>query len=148
MFKKINPLIYVLILLIASLLVHLYVPLQEIIPEPYNYIGALIALSGLGINYWAENTLRANETAVKSGKKPTKLITTGPYNSSRHPMYLGMTLSLLGIAVLLGSVTPLASPIVFFLISETVFIPWEEEILEKEFGDKYSKYRKNVRRWI
>jgi protein-S-isoprenylcysteine O-methyltransferase Ste14 len=63
-------------------------------------------------------------------------------------MYLGMTLTLLGLAILSGSVAALASPLVFALIMQVKFIPLEERALERVFGEQYAAYRARVRAWL
>ena len=63
-------------------------------------------------------------------------------------MYLGMTLILLGIAVLLGSASPFAVVPVIAVLFDRVFIVPEERMLEETFGDHFREYRGRVRRWI
>ena len=47
-------------------------------------------------------------------------------------MYLGMVLILIGIAVLMGSLTPYAVIPVFAVLMEVVFIRVEERMLEEK----------------
>jgi protein-S-isoprenylcysteine O-methyltransferase Ste14 len=63
-------------------------------------------------------------------------------------MYLGMVSILVGIAVALGSLVPFFVPILFVIVTEVMFIPFEEENLEQTFKEEYLDYRKKVRRWI
>ena len=53
-----------------------------------------------------------------------------------------------GIAIMLSDVTALLSPIIFFLVINSVVIPREEKNLTKNFGRDYERYKKEVRRWI
>ncbi len=63
-------------------------------------------------------------------------------------MYLGMALVLIGVAILLGSLSPfLVIPIFVWLITAR-FIKFEEKMLEDTFGLKYLDYARRVRRWI
>jgi protein-S-isoprenylcysteine O-methyltransferase Ste14 len=91
---------------------------------------------------------KQKKTTVKPYENPTELLTSGPFRISRHPMYLGMVAVLLGEAILLGSLITLIFPVLFIIISELLFIPFEEENLEKFFGKKYGEYKKKIRRWI
>ena len=59
-----------------------------------------------------------------------------------------MSVLLLGIAVLVGSLPVLLVPLVFFLTMNAVFIPMEEERLERLFGQEYLAYKHRVRRWL
>lgn len=79
---------------------------------------------------------------------PNFFVISGPFKLSRYPMYLGMMSILLGIAIFLGSLVTFAFPIIFIMIMEKIFIPLEEENLEKKFGNQYIDYKKRVRRWI
>jgi protein-S-isoprenylcysteine O-methyltransferase Ste14 len=63
-------------------------------------------------------------------------------------MYLGMTVILLGSAVLLGSISALIPPILFAVMMQFIYIPLEESNLKKTFGPEYLDYSKKVRRWL
>ena len=63
-------------------------------------------------------------------------------------MYLGMVSILLGIGIALGPVISLVVPILFMIVMEVMFIPFEEKNLEQAFGKEYLDYKKKVRRWI
>jgi protein-S-isoprenylcysteine O-methyltransferase Ste14 len=69
-----------------------------------------------------------------------KLITTGPYRLVRHPLYLGMILATIGLAVAFRSLWGM-------LITLALFIPaglWrarlEEEALARRFGAEWEDY--------
>ena len=81
-------------------------------------------------------------------KKDTALVTSGLYRFSRNPMYLGMVLVQLGIALFAQSIGGLLSvPLAVVLIDRFV-IAREERHLEKVFGADYDSFRKRVRRWL
>jgi protein-S-isoprenylcysteine O-methyltransferase Ste14 len=63
-------------------------------------------------------------------------------------MYLAMALTLIGVALLLGSLAPLIAPPIFIRLITTRFIQKEEAALERRFGDRYRDYKQRVRRWI
>ena len=63
-------------------------------------------------------------------------------------MYLGGVLFLTGLALLLQNVMAFISPVLFFLIMNFMFIPYEEQKMLKEHGDPYRLYKNKVRRWI
>jgi len=76
------------------------------------------------------------------------LVQDGPYRFSRHPMYLGMAVLLIGVWLLLGTLTPAVVVPAFVCIMELRFIRAEEASMEQTFGADYRDYRKKVRRWI
>ena len=63
-------------------------------------------------------------------------------------MYLGITIALMGIAIVVGSLPMLIAPVGFFAIINMVFIPYEERRLEQIFGEEYIDYKRQVRRWL
>jgi protein-S-isoprenylcysteine O-methyltransferase Ste14 len=63
-------------------------------------------------------------------------------------MYVGFVSWLLGLAILSGNLLAFIAPVAMFVTFERVFIPAEEESLEKTFGEKYKNYKKRVRKWL
>jgi len=146
--KKIMPPTYFIVLLFSSIGLHFLFPVMRLISLPYNYLGILIIIFGIILNLWTDSLFKKRQTTVKPHEMPNFFISSGPFRISRHPMYLGMTLILLGVAVFFGSLISFVFPIIFVMIMEKLFIPMEEKNLEKEFGDKYIAYKKRVRKWI
>lgn len=66
-------------------------------------IGALVALGGIAVGLWATAHLGAALTPSPNPRPGTRLVESGPYRWIRHPIYLGVCLSLVGAAVLFGS---------------------------------------------
>ena len=85
---------------------------------------------------------------IKSFDKPKVLVTDGPFRFSRHPMYLGFVSLLLGVAMLLGSLSAFVGPVAMFITLATLFIPFEERACQAVFGDLYTDYKRRVRRWL
>jgi protein-S-isoprenylcysteine O-methyltransferase Ste14 len=54
----------------------------------------------------------------------------------------------LGTATTLSSLSAFIAPIIFFVIVNTVIIPFEENRLQKNFGIEYERYKASVRRWL
>ena len=146
--KKIMPPTYFIVFLILSILLHFIFPIKKIIFVPYSYFGWLFILIGTILNIWADFVFKKSKTTVKPYEIPTSFQTIGPFCISRHPMYLGMMLVLLGVGIIHGTLVSFIFPIIFIIIMEKLFIPIEEKNLEKKFGNKYTNYKKRVGRWI
>jgi protein-S-isoprenylcysteine O-methyltransferase Ste14 len=146
--KKILPPTYVLIAIVIMAVLHLLFPVMVIISLPWNVIGLLPLLLGIGINLMADNALRKAKTTVKPFEESSALVTGGVYRISRHPMYFGFVLILIGVALIMGSLTPFLVVPVFAILIDTVFIRVEERMLEDKFGRTWLDYKKHVRRWI
>ena len=142
------PPTYFMILLFFSMGFHFVFPISKFVFVPYNYVGIVFIAFGVVMNLWTDSLFKQKQTTVKPHLMPSFFIVTGPFKISRHPMYIGMLSILLGTAVFLGSLSSFVFPIIFIVIIEKLFIPIEEENLEKKFGNKYSEYKKRVRRWI
>jgi protein-S-isoprenylcysteine O-methyltransferase Ste14 len=138
---------FLLIYLVLAIILHFLFPMR-IIPIPYPLLGILFIIAGLLINFWADNLFKKNKTTVKPNETPSSLIVSGPFSFSRHPMYLGFVFLLLGVAVLLNSLSSLLGPLMMFFTLEWKFIPFEEKEMEKTFGEKYLQYKKQIRRWF
>ncbi len=76
------------------------------------------------------------------------LITEGIFSKTRNPMYWGMLLFLLGISLIFCNVYSFVYLVLFFILLNVVYIPYEEKTLESIFGEQYSDYCKKVRRWL
>ena len=78
----------------------------------------------------------------------SNLVTTGIYQYTRNPMYLGLLLILFSIGWYLQNLASMfVLPIYVWFISKYQIIP-EEEALQKVFGQDYKNYQDRVRRWI
>ncbi len=145
---KLNPPMYLLICVFFSFILQVIFPIFQILSSPWNFLGLLPLFAGVLLNLWADLWFQKYGEKVSGHINPQKLVKTGPYSLSRNPIYLGMTLVLLGISVLLGSLTAFIPTAAFFFIIDEKFLPHEEKKLEIIFKDKYMEYKKNVRRWV
>jgi len=146
--QRILPPTYFIVLLILLIGTHFVFPIISIVPPPYAYLGAIPVIFGIVMNVWADCLFKKRKTTVKPYEIPTSLITSSPFNISRHPMYCGMAGILFGTAIILGSITAFIFPIAFMALMEINFIPQEEKNMSEKFGTKYADYKKKVRRWI
>jgi protein-S-isoprenylcysteine O-methyltransferase Ste14 len=132
--KKILPPTNVLIAIVIMVVLHVLFPATVIISLPWNVIGLLPLLLGIGINLMADNALRKAKTTVKPFEESSALVTSGVYRISRHPMYTGFVLILIGVAAIMGSLLPFLVIPVFAVLIGMVFIRVEEQMLEDKFG--------------
>ncbi len=114
----------------------------------YRALGYLLILIGLWLAGWGLMTFARAHTAIIPNKPASSLVDAGPYRFTRNPMYTGLTLAYLGIAVHLNSGWAiLMLPLVLFLLYRFV-IQKEEKYLSTAFGEAYDKYRARVKRWV
>ncbi|HET7789635.1 MAG TPA: isoprenylcysteine carboxylmethyltransferase family protein [Gemmatimonadales bacterium] len=142
------PLIY-LGLFLAGYAIQWLVPFS-IFPEAgwLDWVGGLLFGGGVGLALVAAGTFRSAGTSVNPTKPATALVTHGPFAFSRNPMYLAMVMIYLGLIVVVNSLWPLLLlPVAVWLIRTRV-IALEEAYLQRKFGQLYSDYQKQVRRWL
>jgi protein-S-isoprenylcysteine O-methyltransferase Ste14 len=134
--------------IITAVILHYFVPVTTIIPFPYNLFGLLTVGFGVYLVLQSVRLLLSHNTTVEVDRNPSSLVTKRPYNYSRNPIYLGLLLIALGTAAILSSLSAFIAPIPFFLVVNTIIIPFEENRLQKNFGIEYERYKESVRRWL
>jgi protein-S-isoprenylcysteine O-methyltransferase Ste14 len=119
-------------------------PLHPALPFAASILGAV----GFAIMIRAWWLFRLVGTAICPTATSTSLLTHDVYSISRNPMYLGMILMLFGLALAVGSVPFYVVALVYGVIIDKVFCPYEERKALAEFGDDYAAYTQDVRRWF
>ena len=142
------PPVYAVVALLVMSAFHLGFPIARIFPPPFNYAGVVIMALALALIIWAAVHFRRARTAIIPFQPVSALVTTGPFQYTRNPMYVGMAGILLGAAICLGSVTPFIVLPAFVTLIKERFILAEEAMLEEAFGSAYQDYRIKVRRWL
>jgi protein-S-isoprenylcysteine O-methyltransferase Ste14 len=101
--------------------------------------GVVVVALGMGLVIWSAFHLRG---AFLGEVAPTRedLVRSGPYRFIRHPVYLGMTVALAGVAVSLRSWPGLIAVLSLFLPSEIYRAKLEEEALRKRHGADWEAY--------
>ena len=145
---KVFPPLYALVSLLLMLGLHYVFPGPRIISGSARYLGIVLIGAGLGFGLWARMLFVQVGTTVKPFQESSELVVQGPFHITRNPMYLSLTTLLLGLGILLGSLTPFFVIPFFVWIINRRFIPAEESMLERRFGESYRAYRGRVRRWI
>jgi len=111
-------------------------------------LGGLFILLGVLLTRSGFRTLRNAGTEVNPTKPTTTLVVSGPYQVTRNPLYLSLTLFYAGISLLANAfMALLLLPVVLFIINRGV-IDREERYLERKFGDEYLRYKMRVPRWF
>ncbi|MFT5139005.1 MAG: protein-S-isoprenylcysteine O-methyltransferase Ste14 [Rhodothermales bacterium] len=146
--RKIVPPVYLLIALILLFALHRCEPIASFAHPTLMYFGATLAAFGLGMTVMSAGLFKKVGTGIVPFDEATVLVTAGFYRFSRNPMYLGMVMLLLGIALTLGSAGSLLPIPLFIWVIHNNFILGEENFLLEAFGDEFLAYKEKVRRWI
>lgn len=108
--------------------------------------GVAIALIGLVLMALALGLFRSSKTRPEPWHPSSTLVMTGIYRVTRNPMYLGITLLSLGIAIFFVSLPAVATSVLAMLIIDRRVITREEAYLVRRFGEHYTAYHQQVRR--
>lgn len=142
------PLLYLGGLIIAAVL-HWYWPIGLLPPGAVSWLVAVpVALAGLAVILWGVYTMRRAHTAVSPYQSTTQIVDSGPFGFSRNPLYVGMDLLFVGLALWLDTLWGVPVFILLLLVMHYGVILREERYLEERFGDAYRQYRARVRRYI
>lgn len=79
---------------------------------------------------------------------PKELVVRGLYRYVRNPMYLSVTLIVLGEVLLTGSRALFLYWLVWFVAANLFVIGYEEPTLRRRFGVEYERYTQRVGRWL
>ena len=105
--------------------------------------GLALTAVGLGFTAWARLYLGRFWSGSVTLKEGHELIRTGPYHLTRHPIYTGLLLAILGTALARGTLGD-AIALVLFTIGFIFKIRQEERLLTQHFGPVYDTYRAEV----
>ena len=142
------PPVYFLLAIGAAVLLHRQVPVVQLVTGSWRWLGLaslapVAVLAGPGAR-----ALGRRGTTLHPFGKPSALVTDGPFQLTRNPLYLSLVTLLLGVAVFLGSLAALAVVPVFVWAIQAVFIRREEAALAAAFGAEFDAYCRRVPRWL
>ena len=150
LYHKIPPPIVTLLFAAALWAFAKYLPEFDLALR-WRIIGAVLLLaSGFLFSLAGVVSFRKARTTVNPLKPNTasSLVSSGIYRYSRNPMYVGMAL------VLIAWVWYLASPLLLIGVVGFVFYMNRFQIVPEEramltlFGEDFTRYQNNVRRWL
>ena len=115
--------------------------------DTLSYISYLI---GLCILISAVNSFKKQNTTVNPIKieNASSLVTSGVFEYSRNPMYLGMAIILFGLALMFNVIGGTLFTVLFAIYITKFQIRPEEEVMERLFGEDFLQYKQNVRMWL
>jgi protein-S-isoprenylcysteine O-methyltransferase Ste14 len=146
--KKLLPPSLMLLCLIIMLALNWLWPIAHLSILPVNLFGIIPLGLGLASSAMVERQFKAVGANVNTFNAPTRLVTEGLFKYSRNPMYLGLALVLVGVWIMLGSVSPLVGVVGFIVVTDQWYIAYEEHLLGEMFGQAYIDYQARTRRWL
>jgi protein-S-isoprenylcysteine O-methyltransferase Ste14 len=110
-------------------------------------IGLALMAAGLALVVAANRSFRAAGTHPEPWKPSTMIVTTGIFAWLRNPMYVGGTVALIGLAILIASDWMVVTTIIMAVVIHFGVVRREERYLAAKFGDAYRDYRARVSRY-
>ena len=127
----------------------MFYPWKAIVDLTFIPIGAVFIVLGVASAFWAAGIFRREGTEINpTSPENKKLVVRGPFGLTRNPMYLGLVLASLGIALCAGSLPMFAVPLLVFATANWAHIPFEEAKMRRQFGADFDAYTRRVPRWL
>ena len=109
--------------------------------RPLVYVGLAVGLSGVVLWIVAMIYLGKSLAVLPGGDR---LVTQGVYRYLRHPVYLGIDMTLFGLFLMVGSTMGMVYFFVVVLPLNMIRSRFEEKALLRKFGDRYETYRQHT----
>lgn len=111
-------------------------------------VGLVVIAAAIGLAVWGSLVFKAAGTNVNPRQPALRLVETGPYRFTRNPMYLGMVIFQVGLALAASldwaiGLAPLLLAVLHFGV-----VLREEAYLTDKFGAPYRDFLSRSRRWI
>ena len=104
----------------------------------------IICLVGFGFAWWARIHLGQLWSAFVTRKSDHHIIDTGPYGIVRHPIYTGIILATIAVAIVKGTLFAVVGALIAVL-GYWIKAQLEEGFLREQLGaDVYDSYRRRV----
>jgi protein-S-isoprenylcysteine O-methyltransferase Ste14 len=142
------PPAWFLLSLVAAVALHWLLPGPPLVAPPYTLSGLALIVLGLVLVVAPARSFDRVKTEINPFGQPSMFVTNGWFRFSRNPMYLGMVLVTVGLAVLVGTATSFLAPVLLWIVLDRRFVQHEEKTLVRTFGAEYLAYQKRVRRWF
>ncbi|MCB9799777.1 MAG: isoprenylcysteine carboxylmethyltransferase family protein [Candidatus Omnitrophica bacterium] len=145
---KLKPPVILFLLMFLAFVLHQWTWVGGILIFSNRPLGMFFLISGIILIISAVRLFRRAGTTIIPANLPSVFIEKGPYQFTRNPMYVSIGLITFGIAVMVGSFPFYGVWMTMLWVLNFIHIPFEEMMLEQQFGEAYRVYKKRVRRWL
>ncbi len=136
---------------LVSIAIHLITPFslpQGIFRWAAIAVGLILMVVGVSLVVLARRELAQYGQPTDPGLPTSRMVTSGVFSVSRNPLYLGGTIVLVGLALLLNVLWIVVMLIPSLVVCHYVLIVPEERYLTARFGEEYKAYAAAVHRWL
>lgn len=134
------------VMMLVGVVIHINAPTEFIDMTTGWVIGLVLLLVSPVLIFWS---LRIRHSLyVPVIERTCTNFGVGPYRFSRHPVYGGFLLMMIGFGFVINSVIMLLFSAILFVLFTGIIIPEEERELSKHCPEVYADYMKKVRMWM
>ncbi|RFB81028.1 methyltransferase family protein [Methylovirgula sp. 4M-Z18] len=142
------PILVAVILLSAPHMSILGLDMRFVPNAPFlHWLAPLLVVTGLVFTVWARRSLGRNWSGTVTVKQEHELVTSGPYQFVRHPIYTGLLVAFAGSALAVGEWRGILAVLMIGLAFWRK-LTLEERWMTETFGATYTDYRRKVRALI
>ena len=146
--RKTIPSVLFLSALVGQALLWRGLPVAPGIPPFFSLLALPVFLAACWFPLAAAWSFRQARTTVFAYSEPEALVTKGVYRFTRNPMYVGMLLILISVA-LWANRWPLWIPVLIFVpIMNGSVIQWEERTLARKWPERFGHWAAQTPRWL
>lgn len=147
---KVPPVLLFFLVAFLMWVTTIFLPGIEVAPGPrfvllVIFVSAGGIIAGAGVRAFNKSATTVNPMTPEMS---SSLVTSGIYQHTRNPMYVGLLFALIGWGFFLSSPYSLLLCIGFILYMNRFQIRREEAVLDTIFGPDYRTYKTRVRRWL
>jgi len=110
--------------------------------------GIIVLALGVGLAIWGRRTMEAAGTNVNPQLPTTAIVTSGPFQFTRNPLYVALTLFYLGLTLAFDTWWGVIVLVPLLIVMHLGVVLREERYLDAKFGDDYRTYCSRVRRYL
>jgi protein-S-isoprenylcysteine O-methyltransferase Ste14 len=147
---KIPPLGLLVILMAGQYIFASYLSFGHVEIQPRLVLAACTFLVGVLIALLGVYEFKRFGTTVNpiNPEGTVTIVNTGIFRLTRNPMYVGFAFMLFSAAIFTANYVSLVFLLIYVLYMNRFQIQPEERMLAEKFGETYSAYLQQVRRWV
>lgn len=117
------------------------------LPDWMRWLGLVLGVLSNLLAYWIFTNLANNVSPTVVTREKAHLVTSGPYQWVRHPLYSMGTIAYLGFALVSENWFIAVMSLLVFIVL-VIRTPKEEARLIEKFGDEYRQYMQRTGRFM
>jgi len=117
-------------------------------PDWLRWLGVITLAAGISLLGLAHYHLGQSFNSLVVSKEDHQLVTSGPYQWIRHPIYTAYLINYIGGGLIASNLVLTFIPVIFFSLMIIDRIPREEALMREEFGQDYIDLEKRTGRLL